>query len=83
MEQFDLVKVYDLGDEDNPRQAARKQLHGNVKYEVDLEYDFLTVRAYDEDPERAAAIANALVEALGREHARLTSESARRPPPHH
>ena len=78
VERFDLVDVYDLGDEDNPRPAARDELRDNVEFEVDLEYDFLTVRAYDEDPERAAAIANALVEALGHEHARLTSESARR-----
>ena len=78
VEEFDLVEVYELSDEDHPTQAARDVLRDNVEYEVDLEYDFLTVRAYDEDPERAAAIANTLVEDLGREYARLTSESARR-----
>lgn len=78
IDEFDLVAVYDMADVEYPYPAAREELRGNVEFEVDLEYDFLTIRAFDQDPERAAQITDALVEELGEEYARLTSESARR-----
>ncbi|MEO1726814.1 MAG: hypothetical protein AAFR95_07280 [Bacteroidota bacterium] len=78
IDRFDLVEVYGFADQEHPLSATREELRDNVEYEVDLEYDYLTIRAYDRDADRAANIANTLVEELGREHVRLTSENARR-----
>ncbi len=80
VDRFDLIGVYDV-DLDEGERAARFQavekLIKNVDFEVKLDYDYLAVVAYDRDPERAAQMANFMVEKLNVENARLTSETAR------
>lgn len=76
-EEFDLVRVYEFGDSETPLIDATEHLRANVEFEVNPEFLFLAVRAFDQDPERAAAMANHMVDALNEEHARLSSQSAR------
>jgi uncharacterized protein involved in exopolysaccharide biosynthesis len=77
VEEFDLVRVYDVEDADVPLYAAIEQLHTNVEFDVNPEFLYLAVRAFDKDPERAAAMANFMVDELNEQHARLSSQSAR------
>jgi tyrosine-protein kinase Etk/Wzc len=77
VEEFDLIEVYGIEDSEVPTFAAVQKLRENVEFEVDPEFLFLTVRAYDREPWRAAAMANYMVAALNEEHARLASQSAR------
>lgn len=77
VEAFDLVTVYELEDSEVPVYDAINLLDDNVEFEVSLDYDYLGVRAYDRDPERAAAMANFMVNALNTEYAALSSSSAR------
>jgi tyrosine-protein kinase Etk/Wzc len=79
VEEFNLVDVYEVEaeDSDDPVAIAIEALGDNIAFEVDLEYDYLAVRAFDQDPVRAAAMANFMVEKLNEEHARLSSQSAR------
>lgn len=80
IERFNLVEVYDVNMRKGERVALYKtigQLEKNLEFEVSLDYDYLSIVAYDRDPERAAAMANYLVERLNDENARLSSESAR------
>lgn len=74
---FDLVDRYDLSDGETPVYDAIEQLRGNLEFDVELDYSYLTVRAFDQDPVVAAEMANFLVAKLNEEHVRLTSESAR------
>ena len=76
--EFDLVQVYEIEqDSEAPVFEAVEELRSNVEFEVNPEFLFLAVRAFDKDPERAAAMANYMVAALNEEHARLSSQSAR------
>ncbi len=77
VEEFDLVRVYDLEDEDEPLPAALGELAANVEFDVALDYEYLAVRAFDRDPERAAAMANFMVDRLNAINMRLSSEDAR------
>ena len=79
VDEFDLVKVYDIeaDDGDDPTDLAVETLTENVEFDVDVEFDYLAVRAYDQDPERAAAMANFMVNRLNEENAQLSSQSAR------
>lgn len=81
IERFDLMEVYDIdveeGAEREAKFAALEKLSGNVDFAVELEYDYLAVVAFDKDPERAAEMANYMVERLNEENARLSSEAAR------
>ena len=76
VDRFDLVSVYELEDEENPRQRAIAQLYERAEFEVSIEYDFLGVYVLDEDPTRAAQMANFFVERLNERHIDLTSSSA-------
>ena len=79
VERFDLVNEYDLTDEDSPAAAARTQLYEeNLTYEVDLEYEYLAITAYDTDPAQAAQMANFLVDELNRRNQELAVEGASR-----
>jgi uncharacterized protein involved in exopolysaccharide biosynthesis len=77
VESFDLVRDYDLQDSEAPVYEAVMELSDNVEFAIDDQYLFLAVRAYDPNPEQAAAMANFMVEALNAEYARLTSANAR------
>lgn len=75
---FDLVTVYELQDAKHPREAAIDLLRKNSDFEVDQKYEFLGVSVIDEDPNRAAEIANFFVRRLNEMNARLSSASARK-----
>lgn len=77
VEEFDLATVYDVADSDTPHEDALELLAENVEFVVDMEYDFLAIEVLDQDPERAAAMANFFAEELNRVNARLSSETAR------
>lgn len=76
VDQFDLVEVYDLGEEEHPREAAIGELYERASFEVSLDYDYLAVSVLDEDPARAAQMANVFVELLNERNVALTSSSA-------
>lgn len=73
---FDLIEVYELEESPRPQELAVSALRGNTSFEVDIEFEFLSVSVLDQDPERAAAIANFLVRGLNRINATLSSQSA-------
>ena len=76
VDRFDLVEVYDLGEEEHPREAAIGELSERATFEVSLDYDYLSVSVLDEDPGRAAQMANVFVELLNERNVALTSSSA-------
>lgn len=76
VERFDLIDVYETADEDDPLGKALEELGGRADFEVSLDFDYLAVQVLDEDPRRAAQMANTFVEVLNREHTELSRESA-------
>lgn len=76
VERFDLVEVYDVGDDPNPQQAAISELRDRAAFEVSVEFDYLSVSVLDEDPQRSAQLSNYFVELLNRRNVDLTSSSA-------
>ena len=76
VDRFDLVGAYDLGEREYPRQAAIGELYERASFEVSLDYDYLAVSVLDEDPERAAQMANHFVELLNERNVELTTSSA-------
>lgn len=77
VEEFDLIEVYDLADSDAPMKYAIEELEGNVEFVVDNEYNYLSVQAYDKDPQRAADMANFFVSELNRVGIDLSTKTAR------
>lgn len=77
VEEFDLIEVYDLTDSDAPMKYAIEELGGNVEFVVDNEYNYLSVQAYDKDPQRAADLANFFVSELNRIGIDLSAQTAR------
>lgn len=78
VERFDLVEVYEI-DEDAPRgpvPTAIEKLRDNVSYDVSLDYNYLALKVYDQDPRRAAQMANYFVEVLNERNMVLTSAAA-------
>lgn len=73
---FDLVSAYGLGDSEHPEAAALKELREQIAFEVDLEFFYLEVGAFDQEPARAAEIANFMVAELNRINATLATEDA-------
>ncbi len=76
VDKFDLVNVYEVQDKKFPGLLARKRLNDNLTLEVDAEYEYLAVKVKDEDPERAAEIANYFVRRMNELNADLASGSA-------
>lgn len=76
VDEFDLVDVYQLEGERFPREEALEDLSANLAIEVDLKLDYLSITAFDTDPDRAARMANYLVELLNERNADLALESA-------
>ena len=77
VDRFDLQRIYDgLPSDISPREGAVARLRGRTEYSVSLDYDFLAVRVLDEDPERAAMMANAFVELLNQRNIELSTNSA-------
>ncbi len=75
---FDLIRVYENEDKRYPIDATRRELMKNLTVGVDLEYEFLAVSVLDRSPQRAAQIANFMVEDLNRRNEALAVENARR-----
>jgi len=76
VDRFELVEVYEVGEDPHPREAALGKLYERAFFDVNLDYDFLSIRVLDEDPERAAQMANLFVEVLNERNVELTSRSA-------
>ncbi len=73
IERFDLVKRYDVRDQE----MAAKELNGHVRFRVGDE-GTIEISAEDRDPKMAAALANAYVEELDRFNKESRSTSANR-----
>ncbi|MEZ4695510.1 MAG: lipopolysaccharide biosynthesis protein [Rhodothermales bacterium] len=73
---FDLIRVYDLSDADEPFERALEMLDENIEYVIDPDYEFMSINATDRDPERAAEMSNFLVDELNRVSAELSSRTA-------
>ena len=73
---YDLVKAYETGESRNPESSAIAELAERTSFDVNLEFDYLSVRVLDEDPETAADMANTFVAILNRRNAELNQESA-------
>lgn len=75
---FDLIREYGTQDEEDPLGEALDALDENLFIEHDIEYDQLIVSVFDRSPQRAADMANFLVDELNRVNARLLSSNATR-----
>ncbi|MBX2822754.1 MAG: lipopolysaccharide biosynthesis protein [Rhodothermaceae bacterium] len=76
VDEFDLVTAYETQDSKYPRSAAIKMLAENVDFPIDNEYEYLSIAVYDMDPQRAADIANFLVEELNIRNQELAAQDA-------
>lgn len=76
VDSFDLVRVYEIGDSEHPREDAIEMLGENAEFEIDMEFDFLSISVLDRDPERAADMANFFVRRLNVMNANLSTEGA-------
>ena len=76
VDEFDLVEVYETQESLNPRGAAVAILAENTAFPIDNEYEYLSVSVYDQEPQRAADMANYLVEELNRRNQELASKDA-------
>lgn len=71
---FDLVRVYDVSHAS--REFARKQLADNCAFDIEENGD-ISVSVFDENPQRAADMANAFVDLLNRISIDLGTREAR------
>lgn len=78
VDSFDLVHVYGVADGDAPLDDAIDLLADNTEFIVDGEYGFLEIQVVDEDPARAADMANYFVALLDRINNDLASGTAAR-----
>ena len=76
VDSFDLVRVYELEDEDFPFEDAIAVLRDNVEFVIDDELEYLSIETLDQDPIRAADISNYFVRALNRVDNELASKTA-------
>lgn len=76
VDEFDLVTVYDLEDAPFPHEDAITALGQNVDFPVDDDYEFLSVVVLDQDPQRAADMANFMVRRLNEINSELSSQNA-------
>jgi uncharacterized protein involved in exopolysaccharide biosynthesis len=72
IERFDLLKLYDV----DFKVEARRELTSNSRISAGKRDSFITIEFDDEDPKRAAAVANAYVEELRKLTARLALTEA-------
>lgn len=74
--EFDLVTVYEYEDSDTPIEDAIEDLGDAVELYVDNEYDFLSIEVIDKDPQRAADMANFMLEELNEVNNELKTRTA-------
>ena len=75
IERFNLMDEYDTRDARYPRLQTRKMFEDNVDFEIDREFEFLSIKVLDQSPEQAAEMANYLVDELNRLNVQLTTEN--------
>ncbi len=73
---FDLIRIYEVEGNATPREDAIRQLRANSDFDIDMEYEFLSISVLDKNPERSAAMTNYFVRTLNEVNERLTTESA-------
>lgn len=76
VDSFNLVSVYETADDEHPKEAAVEMLRDNSEFEIDMEFDFLSISVLDKDRERAASMANFFVRRLNVMNAMLSTEGA-------
>ncbi len=76
IDRFNLMDEYDTRDARYPRLETRKMLADNIDFDVDREFDYLSIQVLDKSPEQAAEMANFFVDELNRVNIALTTESA-------
>jgi len=76
VDSFGLIQLYELEDEEAPREEAVKTLRDYAEFEYDLEFEYLVVSVLDTDRQRAADMANHFVRKLNEINIQLTSQSA-------
>jgi len=74
VDRFDLINVYDS--RDSSMEKAIEELEDNVLFE-EQEDEYVTITAFDRDPQRAADISNFFVERLNEISINLGTEEAR------
>jgi uncharacterized protein involved in exopolysaccharide biosynthesis len=70
------MDVYDTRESKTPIRDTRGALDENLAFEIDVEFDFLSISALDQDPVQAAEMANFVVDELNRMNIKLSTESA-------
>ena len=76
VDEFDLISVYETADAEDPKGAAIRIFAENVGFPIDNEYEFLSITVLDTDPQRAADIANYLVQELNLRNQELAAQDA-------
>lgn len=76
IEEFDLINVYELERNRAPQESAREALLKNSTFAVDERLEYLSVRVIDENSNRAANIANFMVDRLNEVNSELSVQSA-------
>lgn len=76
VDEFDLIEVYDLEIGETTSQDVIDLLRENVAFNVDDEYQFLSVDVLDRDPQRAADMANFFVQQLNQRNATMLAQNA-------
>jgi tyrosine-protein kinase Etk/Wzc len=76
VDEFELVEVYGHSGARHSRERAINDLVERVSFDVDRAYRFLSVGVLDQSPERAADMANFLVDELNRRNASLSAQNA-------
>ncbi len=76
VDEFDLVSVYKTQESLSPRDAAIRTLAENVAFPIDEEDEYLSVVVLDTDPQRAADMANFIVQELNTRNSELASQDA-------
>lgn len=76
VQEFDLITVYELEEEEFPVEEARGTLSDNVEFVVDQEYDFFSIEVLDKDPQRAADMSNFFVQKLEEINNELSKQTA-------
>jgi tyrosine-protein kinase Etk/Wzc len=76
VQEFDLITVYELEEEEFPVEEARATLSDNVEFVVDQEFDFFSVEVLDKEPQRAADMSNYFVQKLEEINNELSKQTA-------
>ena len=76
VDSFDLIRLYEVEGKLTPLDDAIRRLRDNSDFDIDMEYDFLSISVLDKDPERSAAMANFFVRKLNEVNEKLSTESA-------